>query len=194
MSDLHSTKMKLNLFWEGIGNNGIKHCDETHEHKTIRFTNYVSFVGILIIALYALISLIQFGIKYLNLFIIECAFCLILYGLFYLNSIGLFLYSRVIGMLMSIVFVSLLNITSGNILGGAYTLLVTAVLPMILFKNRFWYSLFYLIHMFAFFAVYYYYQHYEPIAKISKEDTQITYITAAIVMFVLLYFLMEQQV
>lgn len=191
MSHIHTTKVKLSLFWERIGNNGLVHCSNANDHKTIRFTNYVLFVGILIILSYAFLSLFQFGFKYLSLFFIEFAFSLILYLLFYLNSIGLFLYTRVIGMLMSIVFVSLLNITSGNILGGAYTLLVTAVLPMILFREKFWYSLFYLLHMFAFFAVYYYYQHFSPIPKISKEDINVTYITAAIVMFVLLYFLMQ---
>lgn len=179
------------LNWRKLGDIGIKHCMDSHDVKTLRFVNYVAFFGIIVITIYSLVSLFQFHFRHLGLFSLEMSFVVVLAAIPLLNSRGWLKTSKVIGILFCIAYVMLLNIASGNILGGAYTLLVTSILPMILFRERWLYTGFFCLFVAAFFSVYYYFLNYPPLVDFAAAEKNTVYITATLMMFVLLYFLMQ---
>ena len=181
----------MKLTWKGIGNIGRQYAESEQSFKSIRFLNYMSLVAVFLILLYAIGSLFQFHFKYVSFFFVEISFVFILLVILILNSAGKFNAAKILGVVCNIIYLFFLNIAGGNYLGGAYILLVTAPIPMILFNNKWLSYFFFALHLAAFFVVYVYYQYYPPLLEIAQKDIRSSYIAAVVVMFLTLFFIIQ---
>ena len=81
MKYINNKLILIALNWEKIGKLGIQHCKDSNESKTIRFMNYISLIGIIIILSYAFAALFQSQGKYMLLFVIEVGFSLLFFSI-----------------------------------------------------------------------------------------------------------------
>lgn len=183
--------MNIEEYWNSIGDIGKEHCRNAFEIRSTRISNLISASGAFLIFIYFLASCLEFQFRYQGYLVFQLSLVLIMLLNLALNHIGFFMAARTIGVLSSIVYVVGLNMIAGNQMGGAYMLLVTSLLPMILFEKRWQYSLFFLLHILAFFVNYYYQQNYEALIEMAAEEIPVAYCSAVLVMFISLFLIMQ---
>lgn len=175
---------KLSEYFNRIGNIGIRHVDGISEQKSLRFLNYLCVITILLISIYATLSYAQFKFQYTTLYLIEISFLPILGFLLYLNHKGAIFLSKIIGLSCNLVYLFILNISSGKFMGGAFMLLATLGIPMLMFPKHPLKYVFFVLHILVFLLAYFYLMFLPSLMNIAPEDQVAAYLGAVVIMFV----------
>ncbi len=174
--------------WQSIGDIGKDHCKTPHDTKSVRFLNYICVVGSVLILLYSLQSYAQFNFKYGRLFLLELSFVPVLSSLLLFTSRGWFNVAKSLGIILNLAYLFLLYISIEIFIGGPYMILITAVLPIIIFQSKWVYSSFFLLHIMVFFITNEYIRNNPPILSIPESELKSVYVSSIIIMFLLLFF------
>ncbi|HEY6162931.1 MAG TPA: hypothetical protein VI112_17000, partial [Bacteroidia bacterium] len=161
--------------WKRLGNLGAAHCTTLHDRKVVRFMNRLApvcgSVGIVYLGLLKL----KFGVLSAGLDIFQVICCLALSCIPGLNKRGKILVSKIIFSLVPLSLVLAICISVGRGDGGNYMFFATAILPLMLFRERWMYILFFSVSVIGFYAVNYYLDHHEPLVKIPAEFLALSY-------------------
>jgi serine phosphatase RsbU (regulator of sigma subunit) len=180
--------MNLNSTWKQISGSGLQYCKTPHDRKTVVLLNKISTICALTMILF-----LAFCAFFTNGTLLPFVFFFgIVFGsLPLIHSYGFLKLGKVLGCIIPVCIISFISLVSLREGGDRYYLLVTAVIPLILFKNRWAYILFFDLNVAVFLFLDWFQRNYEPLMDIGMKDIYAYYIINFITIFFMLFVILH---
>lgn len=158
--------------WNNIGSWGTQYCSNAHERKTVPLMNRVSIISTLMMTVFCAFALFVTDIKFLP-YVISFVVAFFLISVF--NYFGLLQFARIFAASIPILVIGFICLANKEIGGDKYFLVPASMIPMILYRERWKYIVFFDIYVAAFFFITYYQSHFPQLLDITISDPVMYY-------------------
>lgn len=177
-------------FWNSIVNAGVTATNDQHIQRKIRLSNMVSFSGIIVVLIFAMVWFLNEEFKHAT-YLLFLVFALVL--VIIMNHLGIYRFSRFIGICSSLLFLFYYALLGGRGIGIQYVFMMNPIIIFMVFdfkkERSFIYSLLCFLAFLIIVLETYAFDHVTPIAFTPTQLKQFYYIHVVVSFSMTLVFL-----
>src|ERR1051326_3674342 len=185
---------QMNTFsslWKRLGHLGAEHCSTLHDRKVVRFMNRLAPVCGSVGLIYLGLLKLKFGVLSAGLDIFQVLCSVSLLCIPSLNKRGRILASKIVMCLVPVALIMAICIAVGRADGGTNMFFASAIMPLMLFRERWMYIFFFSMSVIGFYFANYYLDHHEPLVKIPAEFLELSFKGNMFILFLLFFFMVH---
>lgn len=181
-------KIYLYTLFKAVIFSGLTLVKSPHDRKSLLFINKMSLVNTLLMLVFSL-TVTFLGLHDVLFFTLP--FTLLFALPPYLNSKGYLFFCRYYFSIVPLLFLAGVCVHNGSLLGDKYLLLTTAIIPLILFKDKKTIYGMFAVNVIMFLLIVWYQAEFKPIAALPEFIEKQYFIYAQLTVFTVLFFVVQ---
>jgi len=169
-----------------ISNAGLKKAKAPINRKGILFINRMSMVNTLSMLAFS-VAVVFLELSDVLIFTLPFAFLFALPP--YFNHRAWFYFSRYYFSVLPLLFLLIVCIHNGAVMGDKYLILTSAAIPVILFKNKKDIFMLFFLNIAVFFCILWYQSNFEPIVQVPLYVQHLYFVLSHLTLFMAIFFI-----